>query len=499
MPAVTFCRVRALSSIALILSLFLLQLKVNASETGAINFEPCSLAAESGWARRAQCAWLSVPFDPKQPAVGEFELSIIRIATKGKLPASDPVLMFAGGPGQAASDAFLFADYQYKELHRTRDIYLIDQRGTGRSAALSCAVQNQPEALIDQAAYLQQAKNCLQQLPYDARFFTTSLAINDFELVRKALNISQWNLLGVSYGTRVAQHYLRRHPEAIRTLTLDSTTYPELNLGPDIALQSQRALDHLLRRCAADEFCRRQFPELSVHTQQLLTRLKKAPHLVHFEDLNLGQQVTMNFSYEHLLTVIRLSLYQDETMALLPLWLEQAYGGNFSALARIATELIASMGKSMSLGMHNTVMCSEEIAFIDLDSVDMSSQQNSYFGKEFLQTLLAQCEFWPRGEVDADYKKILISDKPTLLMSGELDPITPPAYAEKAAEHLSNSRHVIFPGQGHYVSTIGCGPRLLAKFVESASFNDLPISCVDELQAADFFVNVNGPEAAAHD
>ncbi|WP_158224626.1 alpha/beta hydrolase [Agaribacterium haliotis] len=461
-----------------------------------LSFEPCARSVSSGWSRRAECASTVVPLDYQQPEAEQIELSIVRLKSRRSQPERDPMLMLAGGPGQAASEAFLFADHRYPKLIENRDIYLIDQRGTGDSTAMRCEAMKDADLSVQRDWHELQrlTDECLQQLPADPRFFTTSVAIRDFEYLRKQLGIDQWNLLGVSYGTRVAQHYLRQYPNAIRSVVLDSVLPPDMNFGPDIALESEKALQNLFLRCEADKHCAEHFPDLSTRTRALLQKLKNEPVLqLQLEDLNTGLNQHRDFSHEQLVGMIRLSLYSDESMALLPLLLYQASNGNVAPLARTAWSYQDSLGEAINLGMHNAVVCSEDYPFYRQQDIDIPDLERSYMGPMLHRALVKMCERWPQGPVDDDFKQLVSSDKPVLLISGELDPITPPAYAERAKEKLTNARHVVLPGQGHSASIIACAPDLVAEFVNRASAEALPIGCVIELQASAFFLNFNGP------
>jgi pimeloyl-ACP methyl ester carboxylesterase len=92
---------------------------------------------------------------------------------------------------------------------------------------------------------------------------------------------------------------------------------------------------------------------------------------------------------------------------------------------------------------------------------------------------MSVCDVWPRGQVPDDATKPVVADLPVLLLSGGLDPVTPPANAEEVGKTLRNSRHVVAAGYGHIVSPHACGPRLLAAFVDRAGFDTLPQPCLD--------------------
>ena len=212
---------------------------------------------------KARCGRFSRPLNPEDPGGESIELFVAVVAALTLEPATDPVLPIAGGPGQASSTFYAGTYGAFEALRRDRDILLIDQRGTGQSTPLDCDVDEdavQIEFSVDET--LEATERCLDTLPHDPRYFTTSVAVSDIEAVRNALGYGRLNLYGVSYGSRVAQHYARRYPDSTRSVILDGVVPPQLALGPAIALEAQRALDGVFARCAEDHGCAAAFPDL---------------------------------------------------------------------------------------------------------------------------------------------------------------------------------------------------------------------------------------------
>lgn len=462
------------------------------------SFDTCDVElGNTGLSRKVACLSFSVPLHTgSTQSIG---LSVLKLPAKSKKVTEDPVLMLAGGPGQAASEAYLFADRQFDKLNWNRDIYLIDQRGTGRSERFQC------EALLStmfvQAFDVEHirplSEQCLKSYPYDARYFTTSAAIRDFEFVRQELNITRWNLIGVSYGTRVAQHYLRMYPGSVRSVVIDSVLHPEHNLGLEVALQSQYALTTLIERCENSQPCSQSFPEFKTAVNRLLNQLRDAPIDIEFEDLRTGRMRNMSFSFGHLASVVRMSLYSDESIALLPLLINEAYANNnFAPLARKANNVAEAMNGMLALGMHNSVMCTEDVAFFakhEKEPQQDNAIAETYMGSELIDFMQAVCSVWPMGVIDEGFKTSVESDTPVLLLSGEYDPITPAAYADRAMVSLTRARHFVLPGQGHNVSAIGCAPTLVAKFINELDLENLNADCLQRLNTAPFFIDFNGP------
>nr|MCU0492330.1 alpha/beta hydrolase [Chloroflexaceae bacterium] len=136
--------------------------------------------------------------------------------------------------------------------------------------------------------------------------------------------------------------------------------------------------------------------------------------------------------------------------------------------------------------------CAEDAPFYPTDGT--AAVANTYAGDFYLRQFGAVCAGWPRGEITADFRQPIQSDVPTLLLSGENDPVTPPAYAERVAAGLPNSMHIVAPGQSHNVLYRGCLPRLLDDFLTSGSSSGLDSSCVQNLRPAPFFTSFTGPQ-----
>lgn len=467
-------------------------------------FSKCAIG--SGAAKMvAQCANLDVPLTPvairdelkamlDAGAINTLSLSIARIPARRQSGIKDALTLIAGGPGQSAIESFPAIAFAFRHIMKDRDVILIDQRGTGNSAKLSCPAASETSGLeldTDINHLREQSQLCLQSLDYDPRLFSTSVAVHDLEYVRKTLGVSQWNLYGISYGTRVALHYLRRFPNAVRTMTLDAVVPPSESLGPEIGPLAQRALDLIFKRCADDKECDDRFGNLNNSTARLLDSLEESPRSISYEDIATGQLSTMEFGRQHLAVTLRLMSYNSQTAALLPSMLHEAIvNDNFAPLARQANLQSNALGDALATGMHHAVICTEDAPFIDTDTLP---EQTHYLGDVVVSSLLASCDGWPAGFIDKDFKNPLISDTPTLILSGQADPITPPDYGDAVADQLSHARHLVNEHQGHMQAPFGCMPTLLAQFVDSSDSGSLDTTCLERLRVMPFFVDANGP------
>jgi pimeloyl-ACP methyl ester carboxylesterase len=153
---------------------------------------------------------------------------------------------------------------------------------------------------------------------------------------------------------------------------------------------------------------------------------------------------------------------------------------------------LRDLPESLSFPMSNSVTCTEDVPFIDADSTKGLS--DTYLGTAIVDALKLICGRWPSGARDDDFKQPVVSDKPVLLLSGDSDPITPPAYAERVVTGgLTNTKHVIGRNQGHGLVGVGCVPRVLRAFLEGLAPSELDVSCLDAEPAMPFFLSLLGP------
>jgi pimeloyl-ACP methyl ester carboxylesterase len=442
----------------------------------------------------ARCAEFTRPLDPANPDAGEIELRVAVVPALSLDPARDPFVPVAGGPGQSTIEFYAGWASAFERVRRNRDIVLLDQRGTGDSAALVCDIDEEiVEGKYSEEETLRLTEQCIELLPHDPTYFTTSVAVRDLEALRVALGYDAFNMYGISYGTRVAQHYARRYPDSTRTVIIDGVVPPQLPLGPDIATESQIAIDSVFARCVEDAECNDRFPDVSGDFDILRGALAESPVAVEYQHPVTGQRKLIDFTEDHLAGAVRLLLYNPRTVALLPLVISEAANGNFVPLAAQFDMVASSLAETLSIGMHNAVMCTEDAPFIDWDALDTEAINNSYIGPLQLESIKTMCSVWPRGVLDDDLRLPLATDLPVLLLSGTADPITPPRYADMAAIELGNSWHIVGADQGHGQAAVGCMPRLIGEFVEAATLAEGDAACMDNAFVMPFFVDFTGP------
>jgi pimeloyl-ACP methyl ester carboxylesterase len=440
---------------------------------------------------RSECG-THIVYEDRSAARGRtIELNIVLLPAVSRSPEPDPVFFLAGGPGQSAADSFPLLYPVFQQINQRRDIVLVDQRGTGKSNPLEC--RNGGEDLQHDEDIEAWIESCLAGLEADPALYTTTIAMQDLDEVRSALGYSEVNLYGVSYGTRAALTYLQMYPDKVRSVILDGVVPQQQALGENAARDAQRSLDLIFTRCGEDPECSRAFPNLSVAFQNLLENLDEQPVEVTLPHPSKGGMVTLNFTKEMMTGAVRFLSYAPETSALLPLLIYTSnIEENYTLLAAQYLILSDQLVSGIAEGANYSVLCAEDEPFFTAEKVS-SANAGTYLGNQQTDMLNRICEIWPRGQAPGWFKDPVVSDVPALLLSGELDPVTPPENAEEVAQGLTNSLHLVAKGQGHNIVYRGCIPNLVNTFLDSASSGALNSQCVDVLQGAQFFVNFTGP------
>lgn len=487
----------ALRALALGLALLAAAAARAAGSSAPLALTPCELEHPLHLAlASAECGVLEVPENPHRPAGRKIGLHVAVVRAITSASAHDPLVILAGGPGEAASTFYVSVAAAFAPLRRERDIVLLDQRGTGASNALNCPdEEDETLAQASEAQITERTRRCLEELSAhaDVAFYTTSLAVEDLERVRAALGYARINLYGASYGTRVAQQYLRRFPARVRSVILDGVVPVEAALGPRVALDAERALDDILARCAAQHGCRAAFGDPAADYRAVRASLAAHAAPVSVPDPASGARVSFQFGAAHLASALRLMSYTAEYAALLPLLLHGAAHQDYAPLASQYLLSARAYGQLIATGMHNSVVCAEDVPYWDAASIDRARLADTYLGTATLDGLKSVCRLWPRGPADADLHAPLSSDVPALLLSGSADPATPPEFARAAARGFRHVLALELQGFGHGQLTAPCIDRVMAEFVARAAVTGLDTACVRSDVPLAFFTSLNGP------
>ena len=464
---------------------------------GSLSFTPCTLpSAFGGEGVEAKCGALEVPENRAEPNSRKIRLNIAWIpASEGADLQPDPVFFLAGGPGQSAVDTYPQLAPIFNRIGRQRHVILIDQRGTGDSHPLNCDVEMdamEDSAADDLDALARITQACRDRLgkTADLRQYGTTAAVADLDAVRAAIGAPQLNLIGVSYGTRVAQQYAMRHPDRTRSITLDSPVPNALILGNIWARNLDDALAKQFALCSADATCRDKLGDTRAELDTLMNKLRAAPVNVTYRDANTGEERTEPLTASEVAGLVRMYAYMPAMAALLPLQIHEASQGRYGNLKALTVMLTHAMKDQMASGMQLSVVCAEDGDGI----VGDAANEGTVLGNSLTDGIGTMCKHWPRGEVPADFHKPLSTKVPALIIAGEFDPVTPPKYGEEVLRTLPNGRLLVLKGQGHSVLGAGCMPRLFAEFIDTANAAALDAKCLTSLSPMAPFQNFNGAQ-----
>ena len=466
----------------LLLPLTLLGCEAPPPAAGAsLTLTPCHVR---GVSQETMCGVLERPEDPTRPDGRKIPLRVVKLPAVSPSPAADPLFLLAGGPGQASSEIIAAVAPALRRIHSRRDLIFVDQRGTGASNALDCPEEDEdPLLALAGPTPVEDITACLEAVRAhaDLNFYGTSLAADDLDAVAEALGYAQVNVFGGSYGTRLGLEWARRHPSRVRTLILDGVAPPQEPILGGSAGDAEAAFEAMARDCAADPACAPLDPKDDLLA--LLTALEtpKDFSLLHPRG---GEPITVTIDAEHLAGLLRGMLYAPDLTKLTPLALDDARAGDLAPFLAQASLVTGGAASSMSLGLTLTVICAEDAP--RLTPPDAPPVSVTRVGASATKSFLEMCAVWPRAEVDPAFFAPVSVSTPTLLLSGGLDPVTPPRLAALAKETLPNAVHGVAPGAGHGVITQGCGPKLARLLIESGSAEGLDVSCLDTVTRPTF-------------
>src|SRR5690242_15426547 len=317
---------------------------------------------------KAKCGTLEVYEDRAARKGRKISLNIVVLPATGTPREPDPLFYFAGGPGSSATEDAPGIAQIFAKVREHRDLVFVDQRGTGGSNPLNCEFFNDSD-LQSYFGYffpLDDIRKCRTQLEpkADLKLYTTTIAMDDIDDVRAALGYDRINLFGGSYGTRAALTYLKRHPQHVRTATLQGVSPTNQFMPVDFPQQTERALQGVLSECVADEECNKAFPNIKAETQAVLAQLIKAPVEVEIQKPQSSERVTVKLSRDLAAEAIRYMLYGPVPASRIPLIIHLAAQGNFAPLARTALLYRKNLVATGSNGMYLSVTCAEDLPWI---------------------------------------------------------------------------------------------------------------------------------------
>lgn len=460
--------------------------------SNGLSLTPCHV---DDIARRVECGRLTVPTHHDAPDGPTLEMAFIRLPAESATPAADPVIVLPGGPGQSGGAIVGIASALLARVGNTRDILVIDPRGTGESGKLACPVDPQ-DVVISDAAIRRQVNACYERLAadHDLTAYSSMAVADDVDALRAALGYETVNLWGGSWGTRTALVYARRHGEHLRAMVLDSVAPTDWAIGASMASDAQIALDRIVAACGDQPACANAFPTLGRRFEEMLNALDADTPDARVSHPLTGRPERVDINSLMLGSTVRGMLYSDTLIRILPYTVWSAWEGNYQPLYTASYMTGEQALDDIAFGMMLSVLCSEDIG-INATNADSGAEAAAFLGTQMTDFWSTACADWPRHDLPADFHTPVTSDVPTLLIAGTWDPVTPPATAHQAAETLSRSRVIVVPAAGHIAGLRGCLPKLAATFIDTADPSAPDAGCVDDIAAKPFFVDALGPGA----
>lgn len=431
-----------------------------------------------------------VPEDRAHPS-RTIALRVAIVPASGRRPHPDPVFFLAGGPGQAATEAMPPVAAHLPGVALDHDLVFVDIRGTGSSSPLDCPVEDDPRVALRIAFDETALTRCLDVLTADPVHFTTAQAVLDLEVVRATLDAPRINLVGGSYGTRLALEYARAFGPFVRTMVLDGVAPPQMAMPEGFATDTERAFEALVGACQEDEGCARAFPDLRGDLHAALQRVASTTS-ISIVDPRTAEPVVVDVDAPLLAGGVRALLYSTDLSALLPLALHDASRGDLRTLIGTMLVFAQSVGTSMSEGLLLSMLCSEDLPRIDLDRQRLVDRK-TFLGTSIIDAFASGCAHWRVAPAPETAGVGVETDIPTLLLSGAVDPVLPPRWGELAATGLSRHRHIVVPHAAHGTLTLGCIPDLVTEFIDLGDPSALDPTCAEEHERRPFFIDRMGP------
>lgn len=480
----------------------------------APSYTPADCDFESAFAldllQNIECGVLTVPEEYETPNANTIALDVLIIHSTSDTPAPDPLFILQGGPGGSTINDYsqVFALGYGDEVLATRDVVLFDQRGTlNTSPNLMCQeVIDASLDVLDEAVTMDDldALNRSTTTACYNRLIANGINLSAYDSVENAADVSAlatalgyetYNLYGVSYGTLLAQHVLRDHPDGLRSVILDAVLPINVNYIEQTPFNVQDSLNLLFTSCATDATCNAAFPELETVFYQLLADLNTTPLTFTITDPMTGSQIEAVLTGDMFVNFITQMLYSSQVLPRLPQLIYDTRAGNTDFLSIIVPQVVLNSLRTISQGMYNSVICAEYTDF----TIDKSAYEGVVDPRLLpilnVEVVGESCDIWQVEPLADGLTDAVASDIPVLLLSGEFDPVTPAKWAQAVATSLSNGHAYQFSGESHGIFLIGdsCPNQMVMTFLDNPS-QAPDDACIQTMTGIDF---VTGDEVVA--
>ncbi len=442
----------------------------------------------SGVETPVRCTTVSVPLDWSAPQGKHVDVTAVVVPALTARPTEDPLLVLAGGPGQAASDMGPWLSSAFKEVRQTRDVVLFDMRGTGLSGKLDCQFDMSLGA-NSLTLFKRDADVCVARFGGDLRFYTHQEIVDDIEAWRAAAGIAKLNFWGGSFGTRIAQHYARKYPAHTRALVLDAATPVGLSIFESGPIDGQAALERLASDCKANKDCAALAPNLLARFDTLLAKAAQHPIEVDVPDARTGEPMHATLDRDSIAGIVRGALYASVTRSLIPYGVVRAEAGDARPLLAMAAATNSWATDTQALGMMFSVLCAEDVQISRRQGAVVSG---GFMADLYFRTFAAACTDWPTKPFPLSMTQALKIDRPALVISGDADPVTPPRLGAIVLKNFTSGVHAIVAGGLHTNSARPCVGKIIASFIADPATGGRDHACLKRATPPRFLISATG-------
>ncbi len=466
---------------------------------GSVEFEECDAGALAQLVgnRKVLCGEYEV-FEDRRSAEGRriaLRITVIPASVTDPALRQPPVFPLAGGPGESAHNTALGAYFTLQPAMSTRDMVIVDIRGTGGSNPLRCDPVDEPERIQSWIYYiipLDEARDCATRLAQraDLTQYTTTYAADDLNEVRQALGYDRFALWGASYGTVLGQEVIRRHAAYVETAVLLGIGPAGMHAPRGFARSLETTRERLEADCQENEACRAAYPDFKADLQAMLDDARQGPITATVMSPITQQREPVSLEYGDFAMGIRFVLYNAAAASSLPAWAARAREGDYEPIMQAVTNAVYGIRQVLFYGLFLSMRCAEDLPYVDVEA-ERADAAGTLLGTYRMDRELENCTVWPRGHLFDDRHSPVVADVPVLLLSGSEDPVTPPEYGDRVAEGLSRSRHVVFENRGHGFfdpAAIACLHSIVQPFMANASTDGIDASCAEGLERLPFNV-----------
>lgn len=470
------------------------------AQASSLKLAPCEVPGTRQDAKeKALCATHEVFEDRAAGRGRKIGIKIVVFPATGPDKAPDPLFYIPGGPGSSATEDAPYIAQEMARVRERRDLVFVDQRGTGGSNPLNCDFFDSDDLKSYLGYYfpLEDVRKCRRELEpkADLKLYTTHIAMDDLDEVRRELGYQKINITGGSYGTRATLVYLKRYQKHVRSVVLQGISPTNQSMPRDFPQHTERALNGVIDDCAADAACSAVFPNLRAEVKSVLAKLVSGPVAVTVKHPTRKADAPVELSRDLAAEAIRYMLYQAGAASRIPLFINAAAQGNFVPLAESAIFYRQQIVATGANGMYLSVTCAEDLPWIKPGEAERNAA-GTFLGDYRTRQQKAACELWPRSEIPKNYAEPTKGRVAALILTGQWDPVTPPAYGDATAKHLGGSLHVVIPQAGHGfggLTGLDCIQNLTATFIERGTTTGLDTSCVRNIRRHGFMLKF--PEA----